>query len=262
MTDIFTLSDHFSKYFNIYLADTPELKKEVFRIRYKVYCEELGYEPLDKFPDKLEKDIYDNRSIHCILQHKPTGIYAGCVRLILSNQDSPNDQFPFEYICPNHSLDFNTMPREHFGEVSRLAVLSRFRKRLGEENTPEGLIVFDQKKEDKQLEDKAKQKRRSPVIALSLYLAATVVVVDLELEYALTLMEPRLARHLRMMGLNFSPIGKAIDFHGKRGPFSIKIPGLVNNLRKNSEVYGLFQTIYNSVGNKSSHNQEYDERIS
>lgn len=247
-----SLGQHFTKYFNVLIADTPELKQEVFKIRYKVYCEELGYEPLDRFPDKLEKDAYDARSVHCLLQHKPTGIYAGCVRLILSDAENSQAKFPFEYICPNHSMDFdNSIPRHCVAEVSRLAVISQFRKRSGEESSPSGLILFDEKKKEKEQET-ITQKRRSPVIALSLYLAATVLVVDLQLEYALTLMEPRLARHLRMTGLKFTSIGEKIDFHGKRGPFSIKIPGLVDKLHKNDDVYGLFETIYSFIGKHNS----------
>jgi N-acyl amino acid synthase of PEP-CTERM/exosortase system len=252
MTDNFTLSDHFSQYFNLSIANTTELKQEVFRIRYQVYCEELGYEPLDRFPDQMERDTYDERSIHCILQHKPTGIYAGCVRLVLSDQNNPEAKFPFENVCSDHLIDFNQTARSHFGEVSRLAVISRFRKREGEQKTPSGLIVFDEKKKKKEKEEQ-NQQRRFPVIALSLYLAASSLGLDLGLDYAVTLMEPRLARHLKMSGLISRPVGQVIDFHGKRGPFAMERQEVLAGFSKNTEVNGLFQNIQANMRRELSH---------
>ncbi|MBE9222719.1 PEP-CTERM/exosortase system-associated acyltransferase [Cyanobacterium stanieri LEGE 03274] len=238
-----SLGEHFFEYFNIFVANTQELKEQVFRIRYQVYCQELGYEPLENFPDSMERDAYDNRSIHCILQHKSTGIYAGCVRLVLSNTSDINDRFPFESVCPNHSLDFRKIPRTKIGEVSRLAVISRFRKRAGEQNTPDGLIVFNNRNK----EEIREQRRRSSVIALGLYLAATGLVIDLSLSHGVTLMEPRLARHLRMSGLIAHPIGSLVDFHGKRGPYIMDKDEIVSAFGSNVEVYHLYQKILNTL---------------
>ncbi len=242
--DNLNLSSHFSNYFSISIADTPQLREEVFRIRYQVYCQELGYEPLDKFPDRMEKDAYDPRSIHCLLKYKPDDIYAGCVRLVLSDPKKPDANFPFENVCQDHLINFEETPRSILGEVSRLAVIAQFRKREGEQKTPGGLIIFDEKK--KQMEEESK-KRRFPIIALSLYLAATSLTVERDIQYAITLMEPRLARHLRMSGLTSRPVGSLIDFHGKRGPFAITVAEVVNNISKNPELSDLFQNIQDSI---------------
>ena len=43
MTDQ-TLANHFNDYFSIAIADTIELKKAVYKLRYDVYFTELGYE--------------------------------------------------------------------------------------------------------------------------------------------------------------------------------------------------------------------------
>lgn len=246
--DNVSLSDHFSQYFDIFLADTPELKKEVFKIRYRVYCQELGYEPIENFPDQMERDSYDNRSIHCILRHKPTGIYAGCVRLVLSNSLTKEESFPFENVCHKHSFDFNHTPRNNIAEISRLAVISQFRKRAGEENTSTGLVVFDEQN-NQTIQD---QQRRSSVIALSLYLAATSIGLNLGLSHAVTLMEPRLARHLKMRGLIAHPIGKSINFHGRRGPFVMEKHEILDGFSKNTEIYCLFKKIQGNMGDNIS----------
>lgn len=246
--DNFSLSSHFSRYFSICIANTPKLKEEVFRIRYQVYCEELGYEPLSKFPDHMERDLYDSRAIHCLLQHTPSGLYAGCVRLVLSDSHNPDAKFPFENVCSDHLIDFNELGRSHFGEVSRLAVISQFRKREGEQKTPGGLIKFDDQQQEQG------EQRRSPVIALSLYLAAIGLLVTFEFDYGLTLMEPRLARHLRMVGILSRPIGKAVEFHGKRGPFILNTSEIVQNFPNKPEIDNLFRNIQASIGGEFSYN--------
>src|SRR5262245_36195749 len=86
----------FHRYFDIVPADTDRLRDEAFRIRYEVYCEELKFEPKHHYPDKLECDHYDDQSLHCLLRYKPTGEYAGCVRVVFPNPHKPDEPLPFE----------------------------------------------------------------------------------------------------------------------------------------------------------------------
>jgi N-acyl amino acid synthase of PEP-CTERM/exosortase system len=231
-----------SRHFHICIANTPQLKEEVFRIRYQVYCEELGYEPLDKFPDQLEKDAYDHRSLHCLIRHKPTGIYAGCVRLVTSDRNDSEAEFPFENVCSDHLIDFNQTPRSQFGEVSRLAVIREFRQWKEEENryhNHHNFLFSHYKKEI--------QQPRLSIIPFSLYLANIAMGLELGLEYGVTLMEPRLARHLRMNGLMFRPIGQLVEFRGKRAPFIMKTSEMFNDISKNTKVYDLFKIIQATI---------------
>ena len=66
----------FSQHFRLLPANTPELLREVYRMRYEVYCLEMGFERPEQFPDGLERDDYDRRARHCLLQHRATGLYA------------------------------------------------------------------------------------------------------------------------------------------------------------------------------------------
>ena len=45
----YNIKQHFFNHFFLSIADTPELKQEVYKIRYQVYCEELEYEPKEEF---------------------------------------------------------------------------------------------------------------------------------------------------------------------------------------------------------------------
>ena len=232
------ICEHFSSYFSIFIADTSELREEVYRIRYQVYCEELNYEAKENFPDGMEKDMYDSRSIHCLLKHKPSGLYAGCVRLVLHDPENLQAFFPLENYC-SHNIDFNETSRARFGEISRLAVTGDFRKRKGEKETATGLVFTDDEQNNP-----ASGKRRFPVIALSLYLASINMLIEFDIG-GLTIMETRLARHLRRFGITSHLIGDAIEHRGKRSPFRLSGTEMVNNMDK--DTLSLFKNIHSEL---------------
>ena len=72
----------FHRYFNAVAASSDELRREVYRIRYDVYCDELRFEDPARFPDKQEIDPYDRLSLHCLLLHRTSNTFAGCVRFV------------------------------------------------------------------------------------------------------------------------------------------------------------------------------------
>ena len=55
----YPLSESFLRYFDVQYVDSQALRDEVHGIRYRVYCEEFAYEPIESFPDGLEKDEFD-----------------------------------------------------------------------------------------------------------------------------------------------------------------------------------------------------------
>jgi N-acyl amino acid synthase of PEP-CTERM/exosortase system len=218
-----TIGEQFREQFEAVFANTAELKKEVYRIRYEVYCQELGYESPDKFPDRQEIDSYDERSLHCLLKYRMSGQYAGCVRLVYPDPNQSDRSLPISKIC-SLDLDLKELPTHSFGEVSRLAVIDRFRRRTGESQTPAGLLLFPNQTQEE------REKRSFPIIALSLYLAATCLGIESGMERVLVLMEPRLARHLRYFGFVFTQIGDFVEFRGKRGPYQIITASVVEGL--------------------------------
>ncbi|MEI6335665.1 MAG: PEP-CTERM/exosortase system-associated acyltransferase [Methylococcaceae bacterium] len=214
MTDK-TLAQHFHDYFTIGIAGTAELKKAAFKLRYDVYCTELGYEK-DCSID-LETDDFDEYSKHVLITHKASGIYAGCVRLVTPPLHNPKALLPFEVNC-SQSFD---PPKVAFlregngvnvGEVSRLAVASRFRIRKSDAKSPEGI-------KEQQLQRIGDEMRYFPFIAIALFFAATSVAIYQNLKYAVVMMEPGLARLLNRSGINFIQMGETIDYHGKRALF-------------------------------------------
>jgi N-acyl amino acid synthase of PEP-CTERM/exosortase system len=234
-----TLAHHFSNYFSLSFARNTNLKQEVFKIRYKVYCEELGYEPTDRFPDRMETDIYDDRSLHFLLLHKPTQTYIGCVRMVLSDLQLDNAGFPFENICQSVSIDFQKTTRANFCEISRLAVIEQFRKRVSDIKIADGTNKIDQNNLESP-EDDRRQFQNTPLIPISLYLACTSIVERYNID-SFTLMEPRLARHLRRYGFPSHQICDFVEFHGKRGAFLIYTEEILKSFPP--EVRELFMLI-------------------
>jgi len=234
---------HFYEHFKVVVANTHKLQEEVYKIRYQVYCQELGYELEEDCPNGMEQDIFDQRSVHCLLLHRASGHYAGCVRLVLPELHEGNTNLPFERVyggvSESNIKEVKNLSRHSFGEVSRLAVTAEFRKRSGEAQTSHGVSALASKAVQND------EKRHFSLIAVGLYLAATSVAIELGLESALSLMEPRLARHLRRFGIEFHQIGEFIEFHGQRGLFQVSRSGVLDGMNNNS--YKLFQLLSSDI---------------
>lgn len=230
----FDISQHFDQYFSLKIANTEELLKEVYRIRYEVYCEELQYESTENFPDGLEKDAYDSHSIHCLLLHKATGTYAGCVRIILPQKGTIKPIFPWQKFEPSLIYDYPEHKLKNLCEISRLAVRSQFRKRKGDDELPLAGISAEGNG----------GKRRFPLIAMSLYWSAFCLALNFNLDI-FAIMEPRLARHLRRFGLSYCMFSELFEHHGTRGIFFTKPPELLDSLEL--ENYKFFYFLNNII---------------
>jgi N-acyl amino acid synthase of PEP-CTERM/exosortase system len=210
-----SIASAFNNYFQVIFADTPELKEEVYRIRYEVYCEELGYEDANDFLGGLEKDVYDKRSRHCLLLHRSSGVYAGCIRLVLPDIVNRETTFPFERSCAGKLHQELVKPvfahRHLLGEYSRLAVPEQFRRRKGEKHNPLGNLEIPTAKPE--------ELRQFMHIPFGLYLAGAAIAVSSGLEGVVAMMEPRLARHLQRFGMIYQQVGEIVDHRGQRAPF-------------------------------------------
>lgn len=233
-----TLAQHFHEYFSISIADTIDLKKAVYKLRYDVYCTELGYEK--DCPIDCETDIFDEYSKHVLIKHSASGDYAGSVRLVTPPPYNPKALLPFEAKC-SQSFDPKKVAflREgedvKVGEVSRLAVPARFRLRASDAKTPSGINP-----ERMSLELSKEEMRYFPFIAVALYFAATSIVRYQNLKYAVVIMEIRLARLLKRSGINFIQLGETMDYHGQRALFYIE-PTFIDALKP--ELKELYQSV-------------------
>lgn len=241
----FDICQHFNRYFSLSIANTEELKAEVYKIRYGVYCEELGYESVDNFPNKMERDDFDSHSVHCLLKHKPTGSYAGCVRIVLPHGEKISS-FPWQKYESQLIYPHPEARKKRICEISRLAVRSQFRKRKGDGESPLGGVF----------PDVAGGKRRFPLIAMSLYWAAFCLALNLKLDI-FCIIEPRLARHLRRCGFQYCLVSHLFEFRGKRGIYFTKPVELLDSLDR--ETYEFFYLL-NSVVSEGLQQEGYIEK--
>lgn len=237
-----TMVELFKKYFIVEFVTTAKEKRKVYNIRYNVYCKEFKFEAVENCPDKMEKDEFDDSSLHCLITHVATKIPAACVRLVpaYSQAQPPLDLLPFEKYCAK-SLDTDfieqlNLTRESQCEISRLAVDGVFRKRSGEALTRFGDINLEFTKEEQ---------RTFLLIAIAAFLAATVLTELSGRTNVFAMMEPFLPRLLKRSGIIFQRAGKDIDYHGIRAPYFCTTKSALENMRP--ELVELYQWIYNQI---------------
>jgi N-acyl amino acid synthase of PEP-CTERM/exosortase system len=227
----------FNKYFRLTLANDHESLNQVYQVRYQVYCEEFNYL---KGSDGLEKDEHDDHSQHCLLIHKDTNTPAGCLRLIGSSQDDLATPLPFEkfwFPSRQHLYSPESLPRGSFCECSRLAVTSSFRRRREDEKKPISI--------PEEMPSDPGQRLNFPLIPVALFLAGIALFLNSKFQFAVAMMEPRLARMLKRYGIVFLQVGEVVDYHGPRAPFVFSREGVLNNLQ--SEVGPLLELITEQI---------------
>lgn len=209
------LAAEFRRYFSLVPAADDTLRRAAYQIRYKVYAEELGWEDVRRFRDGQETDAFDTRAESCLLRHVPSGQFVGCVRLIRSNP-AGTEPFPFELAmaAAGQAAELPAADggwRLSAGEISRVAVVAQFRRRRDERGRPDTSIADDV--------PASPERRVFPHIAIGLYLGAAALGLMRGLDRVFAIMEPRLARRLRVYGIEFEPVGEGLEHHGLRVPY-------------------------------------------
>jgi N-acyl amino acid synthase of PEP-CTERM/exosortase system len=222
--EVKTVSRHFATYLSPVLATNPSLKSEAYRIRHGVYCQELKFEAENAA--KIEKDDFDDYSFHCLIQHLPTNLYAGTVRVVRPEslgQIIPIQKYCLNSISPGKINPSDFKPHE-ICEISRLAVPNEFRRRQMDKYRGASTGVINQQTYSEN------ELRCFPFIAIGLYLSAASLVIENQIKHTFVMMEPRLARSMRFVGIEFEQIGPVIEYHGKRAPYYINPELLMENL--------------------------------
>lgn len=108
------------------MLDTGDLQQQMGRLRYEVYCLERQLLDADNYPDGIEQDEYDQRSISLgaiSVDSAGSSQMVGCMRLIMG-------QARMQLPCEAHFEMTQKAPRpEGACELSRLIVLPSARRR-------------------------------------------------------------------------------------------------------------------------------------
>lgn len=227
--------------FRVIPAITDELRDEVFRIRHEVFCEDFAlFEPR---PDRRETDEFDERAVLLLLRNAVTREYVGCVRVVTGRRNDPAALLPFESVCRDlidkKILDLDKLPRDHVGEVSRLGVIGKYRRRKGEASFP---VPIETAADEA---GHTPERRQFPYILTSLYLGAYAIAQREHIQYLFTFTELRLLNHLNKLGVPLNVIGASIQHKGLRVPAVVNVFSLVSRL--NPFVRALYEQITQEI---------------
>ena len=237
----------FPRFFEVVRANTPDLLKKVYRLRYQVYCVENDFEDPAENPEGLESDEYDSHSVHSLVIHRDTGAPVGAVRLILPRSDAPHQSLPIQKIC-GHTVLRDMMESSgtsmaelsrfasSVAELSRFAVSRDFRRRAGEGRFAD---VGARGIRDPQTNS---DRRSLPHITLTMMKAVLEMSVENNITHICAIMEPALIRLIGRFGLHFKPIGPLVDYHGQRQPCYSDIDSLVECAKAYRRDYWEFGT--------------------
>lgn len=217
------------------VTDEKELR-EVFKLRFKVYCLEWGFEKMEKFPDGLEKDEYDEHSVH-FAAYDDSGKIMATIRLILGSPEG----FPVEKYC-QAGVDRNEIPENNIAEISRLAISREYRKRSedkyiygpDEERRSIGSFAQTNRSNFRRSEDNYRKnnynntrsrnesqsdRRSRHELVTSLYKAVYRESKKRQLTHWYAIMTKGLVILLKRFGIKFDAIGDPVDYNGIRTPY-------------------------------------------
>jgi len=230
-----SLVEDFQRYFTLELATTPLQLEQVYKVRYRVYCEEFKYESAESFPQQLESDEFDAFSRHCMVVHKASGMPAGCARLVLADEHS---LMPMEKFCGSaidaHLIRAFDGRRQSICEFSRLGVDGAFRRRPGERESRFGEISA--------LDCSKREQRTFSMIAVATILAALAMSELIHRPHCFAMMESFLPRLLRRSGMVVQSAGRETEYHGARSPYCWETREVISNLAK--ELQDFYAAIY------------------
>jgi N-acyl amino acid synthase of PEP-CTERM/exosortase system len=225
LPEIFNLGKSYKQFFELVPAYSDTLKDDVYRIRHQVYCEELAFEP--PRPNRREFDDYDAQSLHLLIRSIRTGEFIGCTRIVLTRPADPFHPLPFEKACgatlDRSIVDPAQLPRAAIAEVSRLAVVSQFRKRKGD--VKKSVIPVSNSDFGTLLQP------RFPYIPIALYLGTVELARLNKISTLFVLTEQRLASHFKKLGVNIKTIGAPVEHRGQRIPSMLNPDEIVKNLK-------------------------------
>lgn len=225
----------FNQFFELIPATTPELKRQVYILRYQVYALETGFERVEDCKSALdsqgelvhwEEDEYDPRSEHYLVLHRRTGIYAATTRMILPDPRDIGAPFPIELHCQLDRRITEPEARLSIGEISRFAVSKHFKRRLGEAGSIAGVA------EDVEVYLQQDERRVLPHLSLGLLAAVVRIAHARRISHMYAVMEPALYRLLGRFGVVFETIGPTTDYHGMRTPCLITMDETMPNIHR------------------------------
>ncbi|MBE0434626.1 MAG: PEP-CTERM/exosortase system-associated acyltransferase [Methylomicrobium sp.] len=216
MKDTMTLCEHYQNYFYTVKANTPDLLEQAYHVRYQVYCKELKKLSPNSENEFQESDEWDDDAVHGLLFYKRDKKPIGNIRIITLEGGSEK-KLPIE-LYYKKEFDFRdsgitSLKEGKAGEVSRMALISRFRRRPSDKDHSLNNYMRENDHENRRFS--------TNYLPMCLTFSSISLMLEHALDYGIALMEPRLARLLVRFGVELKQIGQPVDHFGIRAPFLI-----------------------------------------
>lgn len=214
----------YDEYFSVVQATTPQQLDQVFRIRYAVYCAENGLIAAAADAGGLERDVYDARSKHSLLIHKPSGRAVGTVRVVLPDEQEPEHSFPLQEVC-DHPFLAQTGRMTSVCEISRLCMIKDFRRRARD-----GRILPAYYSPDDNEREGALVRRVIPYAPLGLLQAAFESALKARILDCLCVLDFEQLHTLEAMGMKYRVLGPQLGYLGQQQPVIFNIKNALDNM--------------------------------
>lgn len=225
------------------LADTDEARQCHFALRYRVFCEETGFENPEAFPDGAERDRYDPYARHFIVWDRYKQQWAGAMRLV----DASSTVLPSEELA-SAPLDGLEERRARAVEFSRLCILAEYRQTS--RSTFYGLFHPEGRHQADPYPVLYRQEDNDVLLRL---LGASFGWRP-QIEYCYFIVTAALSRVLTRFGIPLTKVGSPLEHRGVRIPFRYDV-------REAEE--GMLETLpgYASIAETSRHYVRYSDYV-
>lgn len=199
--------------FDVRIARSPEDVRTAQHLRFAAYCLDKEYLDARQYDDQCEVDEDDARSVHALLEFRPTAAPVGSIRLIL-----PPRRFPVERVTGRDFVrELPGAERHRIAEISRMCLTRRYLPDLDALGEADG---------------EAAGKRAMSYAILSLFRA----VIHISREHGIThwcgMMSPAVLRGSRRLGVHFEHIGRPLRFFGVKQPVAGVVEHVLEQMRK------------------------------
>ncbi|MBI5663908.1 MAG: GNAT family N-acetyltransferase [Nitrospirae bacterium] len=220
-----------------HVFDEKDLK-DIYRLRYKIYCYEWGFEKPENHPGEIVTDVYDNNALHFAVKDDAQKT-VGAISLILHSPEG----FPTEKYC-ELNLDRDEMSSDSIAEISRLVIHRDYRRRTedkyiygpDEERRSIGSYNYSSNYSNnrsfiRRADDKYKYKgakrqsepyserRKRHEVVINLYKAVYRESKRRKITHWYAVMTKGIVILLNKFGFIFKEIGDPVDYHGIRTPY-------------------------------------------
>jgi len=225
----------FDRHFEVLLADTAWARDVHYSLRYQVYCLDRGYEDPQSFPNRRERDGYDEGAVHFVIRSTESAEWLAALRLIIV----PLESLPMTRVCEIYKDRLPSCDEATFAEASRLCAV-----------TPRQKLQFA-------------AGLTTPWMSMALIRAARAYLLEHNIRYCFFLIADSLARVLKRVGMEFTPVGPVSTYRGKRRPYIHDVQlGYSEMPVKAPELHNMFsnQQSYRLASQSSEHNPETKRR--